>query len=233
MTRQTPALPMQSMAVLDEALFEQSVEAERRHARRSRRWLFVFICVMLLPAGYAGARLLGFAGLQRTAATIALAIAVATCGAMIIALVQWITGQFVMSFSRPGGGARGAGTYSKAQALAAAGRLEEASAEFERLRTAGHVDIAALRAEAEIHMTPAGNPRRAEAVLQQIRRTAECTPGEELYATHRLIDLYQGVLAEPGRALVELRRMAERFPETIDGQGALAELRRRRGITPH
>jgi hypothetical protein len=32
-------------------------------------------------------------------------------------------------------------------------------------------------------------------------------------------------LADPGRAMVELRRMADRFP---DGQGALAELKRRR-----
>ena len=49
-----------------------------------------------------------------------------------------------------------------------------------------------------------------------------------LYATHRLIDLYLGPLKDPGRIMVELRRMADRFPETIDGQGALAELKRRR-----
>jgi hypothetical protein len=28
--------------------------------------------------------------------------------------------------------------------------------------------------------------------------------------------------------MVELRRMADRFPDTIDGQGALTELKRRR-----
>ena len=47
-------------------------------------------------------------------------------------------------------------------------------------------------------------------------------------STHRLLDLYLGVLHDPGRATVELRRMADRFPDTPDGQGALAELRRRR-----
>ena len=50
----------------------------------------------------------------------------------------------------------------------------------------------------------------------------------ERYATHRLLELYLGVLADPGRAMVELRRMADRFPGTPHGQAALAALRRRR-----
>lgn len=47
-------------------------------------------------------------------------------------------------------------------------------------------------------------------------------------ATHRLLDLYLGVRAEPGRAVVARRRMADRVPDTPDGQGALAEFTRRR-----
>lgn len=59
---------------------------------------------------------------------------------------------------------------------------------------------------------------------------AEFAAQRARYATHRLLDLYLGVLDDPGRAMEELRRMADRFPDTPDGQGALAELRRRRDL---
>ncbi len=42
----------------------------------------------------------------------------------------------------------------------------------------------------------------------------------ELYATQRLADLYLGALGDDGRAMVELRRLVERFPGTREGDGA-------------
>lgn len=63
---------------------------------------------------------------------------------------------------------------------------------------------------------------------RRLGKSPSCTLNDELYATHRLIDLYLGPLTDAGKVMVELRRMADRFPQTIDGQSALAELRRRR-----
>jgi hypothetical protein len=75
---------------------------------------------------------------------------------------------------------------------------------------------------------PGGDRERARELLLRLRQAADAVPADELYATHRLLDLYLGPLDDAGRAMVELRRMADRFPDTPDGQGALAELRRRR-----
>lgn len=51
----------------------------------------------------------------------------------------------------------------------------------------------------------------------------------ELYATQRLIDLHLGPLADPGRALVELRRLIERFPGTREALAARTALARIKG----
>jgi hypothetical protein len=150
-------------------------------------------------------------------------------GLIVIRLVQWIAGGAVRSFVAPGGAARAPVTFSKAQSLAAAGLVEDASREFDLARAAGDETVAMLRAEAELHLTASGDPSRAEVALLKIRRAPKATLTDELYASHRLIDLYLGPLADEGRVMVELRRMAHRFPDQIDGQGALAELRRRRG----
>lgn len=79
-----------------------------------------------------------------------------------------------------------------------------------------------------MHATASGDPNRAESLFLRIRRSPKATRNDELYASHRLIDLYIGPLDDQGRAMVELRRMADRFPDTIDGQGALMELNRRK-----
>ena len=75
-----------------------------------------------------------------------------------------------------------------------------------------------------------GKPNDAANAFEalRIRRVKAATVHDERYATHRLIDLYVGPLNDNGRVMVELRRMADRFPNTVDGRSALAELRRRR-----
>ena len=35
---------------------------------------------------------------------------------------------------------------------------------------------------------------------------------DAIYSSSRLVDLYDGPLAEPGRAVVELRRIIEQYP---------------------
>jgi len=47
---------------------------------------------------------------------------------------------------------------------------------------------------------------------------------DALYAAQRLIGLYDGPLGEPGRALVELRRLVERHPGTDVAAGARAAI---------
>ena len=63
-------------------------------------------------------------------------------------------------------------------------------------------------------------PERSEKYFKEGRALAGEDRGRELYATQRLIDLYLGPLGDNVRALVELRRVVERFPGTSEAAAA-------------
>ena len=65
-----------------------------------------------------------------------------------------------------------------------------------------------------------GDPQRAAALFAEVRRLAGDDRGRELYATQRLIDLYIGPLAQTGSAIVEMRRLVERFPGSREAESA-------------
>lgn len=216
------------MSEIDNALFERAVASEARRTRRARLAGFFLASAVVTPFGYVVAGARGLEGVPRQVAAVVLAVAMVTVGLLAITCAQWLATKVFMGFVVPGGRSRGPAPHSKAEALAASGRLDEAATEFEASRAGGRGSIASLRAEAELHASGSGDPKRAEELLQRIRRAPDATPSDELYASHRLIDLYVGPLQDPGRVLVELRRMADRFPDTVDGQGALAALKQRR-----
>jgi hypothetical protein len=217
------------MHIIDHEIFDRAVAAERRRLWRTRVLVLIAMVIGLAPVGWVAAGFaLGYSGRQRLIAAPLMALVAVTIAFVGILGSQWIVSRIMLGFLQPGGMSRGAGRHSKAEALAASGLFEEASAEFEKVRVTLGDSIPSLRAEAELHATASGNPARAEELFQRIRRAPHATSNDELYASHRLLDLYIGPLNDEGRVLVELRRMAERFPNTPDGQGALAELRRRR-----
>ena len=171
---------------------------------------------------------MGYNGNARVLVALGLAVALAGVGVLAILIAQWIGSGVLQTFLNPHGSRASAAITSRAESLVARGRYHEATAEFAALRAKHPRDIPLLRIEAEFQAGVGGNPQLAVQLLNQLRRVPNVTGAVEPYATHRLLDLYLGVLADPGRAMVELRRMADRFPDTPDGQGALAELRRRR-----
>ena len=75
----------------------------------------------------------------------------------------------------------------------------------------------------------AGNPRRAEALLREVQRHPARTDSHDLRASNRLIDLYLGPLAEPDKALRELRRLADAHAGTVVGDGARDAIARIKG----
>ncbi len=209
-------------------LLRAAVALETRRKRVSSTVAYFGVVLLLLPVGWVLATLRGLEGQPRRIAMIGASALLALIGFAIIRLVQWGSGRAVAAIMHPGGSGREPVGHSSAEALAAAGRFSEASHAFEVARGARGDDVQSLRLEAEIHAAPGGDASRAAALLQRIRRVPGATATDELYATHRLLDLYLGALNDPGKVMVELRRMADRFPNTIDGQSALAELRRRR-----
>jgi hypothetical protein len=73
----------------------------------------------------------------------------------------------------------------------------------------------APRLRAAEHYARGGrDPRRAAELFREVRDLPDVTTRDAVYASSRLADLYDGPLGEPGRALVELRRIIERYPGT-------------------
>ena len=62
---------------------------------------------------------------------------------------------------------------------------------------------------------------RAAEHFRLVQRTPSVTPERHLYATNRLVDLYMGPLDDEGKALVELRKMVERY----DGSAVASQAR--------
>ena len=214
----------------DFELFQRAVIKERSRKRRSQIIGFMVATLLLIPVGMTLATFGGFSGTQRLLLAPVIMAVVLGAGLVIVKGIQWLAGRVFTAFVAPGGRARGASGHSRAQALAASGRIDEAAAEFDALRGSDSESMATLQAEAELHSRPGGDPKRAEDSLLRMRRDKRVTPAVELYASHRLIDLYMGALNDQGRAVVELRRMADRFPGTPDGKGARDALKQRREL---
>ena len=123
--------------------------------------------------------------------------------------------------------------YSHEQSLVMRGQIDDALASFESI-VQGKPDAVKPRVRAaELYSREKGNHLRAAQLLAEVQRIKTAGVGDFVYATHRLVDLYTGPLNEPGRAMVELRRLIERFPGTPaadQARDALATLKDRHPV---
>ncbi len=67
-------------------------------------------------------------------------------------------------------------------------------------------------AAADLYATHGANPKRAAELYREVQRIPELMSGHDIYVANKLADLYLGPLREPGKALVEFRRLADRYP---------------------
>jgi len=215
---------------LDPVLFEQQVERERRMERRNLVLLFVYYWIGCTLMSYVLAALY----LVPLPERYLVAVIGGAIGATVILLgiqaVQAVTQRAMLGMLEPGGRGREVAVYSHAEALAVKGNLGAASNAFDQVRAQHGERAALLRAEADVQLRQEGDPERARQLLMRLRKAADATRSDELYATHRLVDLYLGPLGDEARAMAELRRLVERFPGTRDAEGAQAEIDRRRAL---
>jgi hypothetical protein len=116
--------------------------------------------------------------------------------------------------------------FSYQDSLVARGDVEGALASYEAIITERpDLPLPRLRA-AELHARAGHSPERAAVLFRSVRDMPAATPHDSLYASNRLIDLYEGPLNDPGRTLVELRRIIERYPGTQAAGAARAALAR-------
>jgi hypothetical protein len=115
--------------------------------------------------------------------------------------------------------------YSYQQTLVMQGRLDEALSTYEAIIAEEDSTPDVRIRAAELYSREAKNHVRAEQLFREVIRHPKCSPGEEVYSANRLADLYTGPLETPGRALVELRRIAERYKGTKVSERAVAAIR--------
>lgn len=116
--------------------------------------------------------------------------------------------------------------YSYQQALVMQGRLDDALESFEAVIAEQPTAVDARLRAAELYARDKGNHGRAAELLREVQRIESISTGEFILATNRLVDLLSGPLGEPGRAMAELRRLIERYPNAPAAAHARDVLRR-------
>ena len=111
--------------------------------------------------------------------------------------------------------------YSYQESLAARGDIDAALASFEEVIAASPADPRPRLRAVDLYLRTNRSAERAAVLCREVHRLAGASDEERLYATQRLIDLYLGPLNAPGRALSELRRLADTYPDSRAGAHAL------------
>ncbi len=118
--------------------------------------------------------------------------------------------------------------YSYQQTLVMQGCLDEALESFEAVILEKPAAVDARIKTAELYAREKGDAVRAAELFRDAQRIPSIDVGEDVYIANRLIDLYNGPLADPGRALVELRRLIDKYPRSAaadHARDALAALK--------
>jgi hypothetical protein len=122
-------------------------------------------------------------------------------------------------------------TFSHIEALEARGDLDGAERAWEEACAEHPQNAFVLVKAADFHLRLRSDPAAAVARVRKVRELPSAPPDLVRYASQKLIDLHLGPLADEGRALVELRRMIDRFPgtrEAADAREVLARLKQNR-----
>jgi hypothetical protein len=147
--------------------------------------------------------------------------------AMTYGLAQG-AGEGILAFLQPSGAScPPERQFSFQEALAAQGDVLAALASYEELLRAAPIDDVTLRLRAaDLYASSKADPHRAAALYRGAQRIPSISAADHAFATNRLITLYLGPLNDSGRAMAELRRLADHHPGTELAAGARSALAR-------
>ena len=103
-------------------------------------------------------------------------------------------------------------TFSYQEAMIMRGDITGALESYEAIIAEQPGLVAARLRAAEHYVKGHRNPARAAELFREVRDMPGVPVRDAVYSSSRLVDLYDGPLNEPGRAVVELRRIIEQFP---------------------
>jgi hypothetical protein len=113
--------------------------------------------------------------------------------------------------------------YSAIEALAAQGRYQEAAKAYQREIASDPSDVEARSRLAQLLLDHLDDPTAAAQALAEARDRAKDERHRVGYAL-RLVDLYRSRLGDRGKAMVELRRFIDTFPQSTHLDGVRREL---------
>jgi hypothetical protein len=118
--------------------------------------------------------------------------------------------------------------FSYQDSLVIRGRVAEALASYESVLAERPLSAVPRLRAAALYASRGENPARAAELLREVQRIPRVESRDDIAASSRLVELLAGPLGEPGRAMVELRRLMDRHPGTDAAARAtltLAELK--------
>ena len=118
--------------------------------------------------------------------------------------------------------------FSREESLVARGAIPDAVAAYEdaiaTLPITTPIGVSARIRAAELYMGQGANIARAAELFREIQRLPDVAPTQDIYVSNRLIDLLLGPMNQPARALVELRRIIDRYPTSSAATHARAAI---------
>lgn len=123
-------------------------------------------------------------------------------------------------------------TFSHIEALEIRGDLDGAAAAWDAAVAENPRSMLTIVRAADFHLRLRKDPAAALERYLNARALGAGTPDARRYVQQKLVDLYLGPLRDEGRAMVELRRLIDAFPESREAEGAraaLADLKAQRG----
>lgn len=152
-------------------------------------------------------------------------------GSLTFALWWWFfvtrvshgAGRMFGEFIQPSAAGSYERQYSSEDALVMRGDVEGALASYERIMLEAPNDAQPRIRAADLY-AKSGLREKAEILYRAVQRVPRVAPGDDIYVSNRLVDLY---LAWPGhetKGLRELRRLVDTYPETDVAERARAGL---------
>lgn len=140
-----------------------------------------------------------------------------------------VGGGLISVIHLPSGSSRAAGAgYSRAEALAARGLHGEAARLYEEAADGDPIDPEPCLRLARLHRDGTGDPGEAARWFREARRREGAGPDLDRQISRELIELHRRRLDDPRRAMPELARFAERFPDDPWAEEVREELERLR-----
>lgn len=115
-------------------------------------------------------------------------------------------------------------THSHIDAMQANGKHRAAADAWDHVAMTEPKNPWPLLRAGEIYYRELGEPGTALERFRLARDLPMIGPEQHLYASQKVIDLHLGPLRDEGRALVELRRLIEKHPDTPEAEGARAAI---------